>query len=580
MHEIIIAQDHPEESAPLRIPIVEGKTLLSHLVEAGIHLENPCNGKGTCGKCKVNIISHSAVDSKQIDSESAKAGLSKAEIAGGYRLSCMIRPSSTMTIKCKTDKREHRILTTGIAVDMRNMESHQPVFSKLLALGDKEQQVTKTLHMDTVIGIEEGDTTKNLFGVAVDIGTTTVVMALVDLRTGQELTTASMINPQIKYGLDVISRIAHVIENPNTGTMDLQTEIIGALNGLLAEVCQKAGIKCDWVYGIVVAANSAMLHFLTGTDASSLGRFPYEPVFTEAIDIPLWDLGLKASPHGILHCMPSVSAYIGADIVAGAYACNLHEKKGNTLFIDIGTNGEIVLSKEGKLISCSCAAGPALEGMNISSGMRAAVGAVENLTIHKDTGTVELETIGDTAPVGLCGSGILAAVKELIRTGLVAPNGAFVKMESIPHDDPIRQILRLDGNKREAKFHDQITVTQKDVRQVQLAKGAILSGFQALLDETATSMDSLDEVVIAGQFGAHLPVESLTGVGILPGCVSDRIRYVGNSAKTGAFMSLLSQKARNEISELAGAIGYLELGTTKEYDRLLSQCMVFPTAKT
>ena len=246
------------------------------------------------------------------------------------------------------------------------------------------------------------------------------------------------------------------------------------------------------------------------------------------------------------------------------------------LFIDIGTNGEIVLASQGRILCCSCAAGPALEGMNISSGMRAAEGAIEDVKITPEGN--EIKVIGGQEPVGICGSGILAVVKELLRTGIVKKTGALLKKEKIEEDDYRFPMIRGNGTKREFVLHEkpEILVTQGDVRQVQLAKGAILSGFTALLEKAAITMGDLDKVMIAGQFGAHLPAESLVGTGILPEEVKDKLIYVGNSSKTGAYMALMSERAKQEIEELASEMEYIELAETENYERIFADSMIFP----
>ena len=262
--------------------------------------------------------------------------------------------------------------------------------------------------------------------------------------------------------------------------------------------------------------------------------------------------------------------------MAGVRVCGLHEETEKVLFIDIGTNGEIVLAGGGHLLSCSCAAGPALEGMNISCGMRAADGAVEDVRITEDG--IRLTTIGDGEPEGLCGSGILAAVKELLRTGLVKKTGVFVKKDALDPKDYRYDLIRLNGTKRELILDDErdLFITQGDVRQVQLAKGAILSGFTALLKKAGIEMKDLKKVLIAGQFGAHLPAEFLTGVGILPEEVEDRLVYVGNSSKTGAYMTLMSETMKQEMEALAEKIEYMELAETENYERIFTESMIFP----
>ena len=439
------------------------------------------------------------------------------------------------------------------------------------------------------IGIESGNTADKIFGVAIDIGTTTVVCELVDMNTGKQLANSSMINAQKHFGLDVLTRITYEIENPKDGINKLQTAIVDSINDMIEDVCHKTGIEKKYIYEVSVGANCTMMHMLLGISAKTIGKSPYAPVFTGSRNILASEIGIKISKKGRLYCLPSVSSYIGADIVAGAYVCDLQHKKGNVLFIDIGTNGEIVLSKAGKLLSCSCAAGPALEGMNISSGMRASEGAIEDIEIIN--GSVNIKTIGNKEPVGICGSGILAAVRELVKSGIIKKEGAFIKKDKLPETDSRYDLIQLNGKKREFIVCDKSTseknnhenekilITQGDIRQVQLAKGAILSGFLALLRKAGISMSELDKVMIAGQFGAHLPADSLTGTGILPEEVGDKLEYVGNSSKAGAYMALMSSNVKKEMEELAVNMDYMELGAIEDYERLFSDCLIFPEIK-
>ena len=445
-------------------------------------------------------------------------------------------------------------------------------------------EYTAVIHDGKVIALEPGDTTGSLYGVAIDIGTTTVVCSLVDMLTGEELGHASEINAQKFFGLDVLTRITYEIENPEDGREKLQKAIVGSINKMVKSICDEHGLTQDQIYEVTVGANCTMMHMLMGVDARPIGKAPFAPVFARAKDIKASDIGLKAAPGARLYCLPSVSAYIGADIVAGAYVCDMKHQKGNVMFIDIGTNGEIVLAADGKLMSCSCAAGPALEGMNISSGMRAAEGAIEDIHINEDG--VDLKIIGDCEPAGICGSGILTVTKELLRTGIVRKTGAFVKADKFDESDYRSKYIAVDEEgKRSFRMtdgsngSDPLYITQGDVRQVQLAKGAILSGFMALMRKAGIGMEDLDRVLIAGQFGAHLPAESITGTGILPFEVEDRIEYVGNTSKTGAYMALMSGTVKRQMEALAHDMDYLELGATDNYERLLSECLIFPVFK-
>lgn len=518
-----------------------GQSLLNILLEQKIFVDNPCNGKGNCGKCKVRLLEGEL--EPLCDTE--RRFLREEEVRNGIRLSCMVRPQEDLRIEILQEERTHEVLTQG----------YVPRFQRDL--------------------IE--DNAKPRYGVAIDIGTTTVVCALVDMRSGKEVAQASRINAQKHFGLDVLTRITYEIEHPQTGVQELQKAIVGSINDMIKEACEKAQVSQEEICEITVAANCTMMHMLLGVEAVSLGRTPYTPVFVEAKDIKAREIGIYAGKEARLYCLPSVSAYIGADIVAGVMVCQLKESKDNVLFIDIGTNGEIVLSNSGRLLCCSCAAGPALEGMNISSGMRAAEGAIEDVQITQEG--VEIRVIGNGEPEGICGSGILAGIKELLRTGIVRKEGAFIQPEKLADDDNRKRLIRQTGVQKECILTEEktpISITQKDVRQVQLAKGAILSGFVALLRKAGIQMQDLDRVIIAGQFGAHLPADSLVGTGILPEEVKEKIVYVGNTSKTGAYMALLSEDVKRQMEELAQHMDYMELGDVEDYDRLFVDCLCFP----
>ena len=539
MAEILVrpmeTKEHPQEL--IRVSCKSGVNLLQTLLDAGIFVDNACSGKGICGKCKVKVLKGSLSEA----SETEKKVLKEEELADGIRLSCLAEVTGDVEIALLQKERKHKVLTDG----------YIPEFQR--------------------------DVYESGYGVAIDIGTTTVVTALIDLQTGKEIANASMINAQKHFGLDVLTRITYEYENPETGVRELQEAIVKSINAMLGEVCQEAGVNRRDIREIDVAANCTMMHMFLGVDARSIGRAPYKPEFLSAKTLPAKEIGIEAGEDTILYCLPQVSAYIGADIVAGAYVCEMQNAKGNVLFIDIGTNGEIVLASKGKLLCCSCAAGPALEGMNISSGMRATEGAVEDVEISEKG--ISLKVIGDQAPVGICGSGILAVLRELLKSGLVKKTGVFIKKDKLEETDYRYSMIRMNGTKREfiLKEDPELLITQGDVRQVQLAKGAILSGFTALCKKAGIQMEELDRVMIAGQFGAHIPADSLTGTGILPKVVEDKLVYVGNSSKTGAYMTLMSEKIKREMEELAEKMEYMELAETENYERIFTECMIFPS---
>lgn len=523
-----------------------GMNLMTLLVRSGYELNNACGGRGVCGKCKVRIpnTSESAL------SKTEKMFLTPEEQRQGIRLACMVRVRQDMEVETLSREREYAVLAEG----------HLP------------EWVTE--HSKDAAGPDE-------YGIAADVGTTTVVCRLVHLETGKTTDTAASVNDQKKFGLDVLSRISYEQDHPESGRKELQEAIVGNLNRLIAQMCRRQELSTESIRRIAVSGNCTMVHMLLGADAVPLGKAPFLPVLKGPQRCLAGEIGLKLE-RAELYCIPAVSAYIGGDIVAGAYICGLKDLSGNVLFVDIGTNGEIVLARDGEMNSCSCAAGPALEGMNIHHGMRGETGAIEDVEIRPDE--IHLKVIGGGPAEGICGSGILAGIKELLRCGVLRKSGAFVHPDRLPEGDDRKKYLHVnpeDGTRSVFLQENPVPVeiTQKDVRQVQLTKGAIRSGIEILLENNGLEPSMLDEVMIAGQFGSHLPPEDLTGVGILPEETRERIHYVGNTALTGAVAALLSEGIRKEMEALAEEIGYTELGETPEYEYRLAEWLEFPKCR-
>lgn len=586
----------------------EGKSLLDILQDSGEIIESPCGGKGYCGKCKVQIIKGKL----EKPTEEELKYLSKKDLEKNIRLGCFVYPKGYICVKfLNKEEKNYKALSDGYIPDielnpiiykevitwekptLKNNFSYEETLEKsigeelyhndteilkALANVDNEEKVTLLYYEDKLIGIESGDTKDELYGAAVDIGTTTVVVSLIDLNTGKEIGTETSINPQKEYGLDVLSRIDFVKRKDN-GLYLLQKAIVECINFLLENLCNKNGIDIQNVYEIAVGANATMMHLLLGIGTNTIGKSPYATIFSKEKNLWAKSIGLKISSFGRLYCLPGVSSFIGADIVAGAVVANLKDTKDNVFFIDIGTNGEMLLSKGGKLVSCSCAAGPALEGANISCGMRAAEGAIEGIQFNEDG--VELQVIGDAEPIGICGSGILEAIAELHKKEIIKKSGRLKRKEDLEKEKRhiLAEHLMEEGKKRKVILYkngdEMISITQEDIRQVQLAKGAISSGFYALLDFMDMGMEDLDSIVIAGQFGRHLKTGSLTGVGIIPENLKDKINYIGNSSKTGAMICLLSNDARKEMEDIAKDIEYFELSTKEGYEKLFTKCLTF-----
>jgi uncharacterized 2Fe-2S/4Fe-4S cluster protein (DUF4445 family) len=433
-------------------------------------------------------------------------------------------------------------------------------------------------------------------GLAVDIGTTTVEAALIDTGTGMVIANRSEINPQTRFGMDVLSRISYVMGHPH-GVSTLQEAIVNSIDAMTGDLCRAAGVRASSIGAVAVAGNCAMLHLLLGMDPTPLGAFPFTPAFVGGRDLPAAEVGLETvGKNARLYCLPSVSAFVGGDVVAGVYSSGLIRHKGDALLVDIGTNGEMVLSKGAALASrtlasCSCAAGPALEGMNIRCGMRASAGAIEDIFIDED-GSVRLKIVGGATPrgmvprgavpVGICGSGVLAAIKEFLRVGLVRSDGSLVAPEELPfRRRRLAALYREEGEEKEGGhlsigLSGDVVITQKDIRQVQLAKGALLSGVCALLDWAGLQAGDIDKVFVAGQFGAHLPAENLTACGVLPAEFGEKMEYIGNSSLSGARMALIVPSVREEMETLARSVASLELSAMPSYDELFMKCLEFP----
>ncbi len=576
-----------------------GDKLFKILLDNDEFVDGPCGGRGTCGRCKIKDISGQLPPV----TEDEKKLLSEEELNNGIRLACLVGPTSDIEIDIIDQEKNHKLLTGGfipkfninpairkkaISIDKPTLgisTTYEDLFTGILDVKELDLRVLKGLKMQSgeftavynekkLIGLEYGNTTDEIYGIAVDIGTTTLVASLIDLNNGEEIDSEAEINSQKIFGQDVLTRITYVVENGEQGTLELQKTLVNSLNKMINRICKSKNVNKNRIYEMSIAANSTMMHMLLGIEAISLGRSPYAQIFSSAKNIMASEIGLDSmSPFARVSTLPSISSYIGADIVAGAFVADLNKTDRKILFIDIGTNGEIVLSDKGRLVSCSCAAGPALEGMNISAGMRAADGAIEEMKINEDK--ITLEIIGDTKEVGLCGSGILAAIREMISCGLINERGNIVKPELLDLDDFRHKYIIVENNKRFIKITDDIRITQGDIRQVQLAKSAILSGFIALVKHVGIELSDLDEVIVAGQFGAHLSVESLVGTGILPKAVKEKIKYIGNSSKTGAYIYLMSLDSRNEMKTLSTDMEYMELSVSQGYEKLFIKCSRF-----
>ena len=409
-----------------------------------------------------------------------------------------------------------------------------------------------------------------IFGISVDIGTTKVAVYLVNLSTGQIVEKVGEMNPQIAYGEDIISRISYTRDNED-GRAKLQEAIANTLNNKIQELCKLADIQQEQVVDSVIVGNTAMHHLFAGLPVGQLVFAPYVPALNQAIDFRARDLGVNMAPGAFIHLLPNIAGYVGADHAAVILSTELWKTKETVLAIDIGTNTEISLVSKGKISSCSCASGPAFEGAHITHGMRAAPGAIERVQI-KD-GEIKLFTIDDQAPVGICGSGILDVVAEMKTAGLMDEKGSIKAGSPFTREGfkGLSELLLVpekdSGNQKD------ITISRKDVNEIQLAKAAIRAGLDILLAEAGIEAEEVDKVLVAGAFGTYISVPNAIEIGMFPDIPLGRFQQVGNAAGMGAVQALISMKHRHLISEVSKDVDYIELTTYGDFQKLYMNAM-------
>ena len=402
------------------------------------------------------------------------------------------------------------------------------------------------------------------YGLAVDIGTTTVVGMLWDLKSGKHIASCAKANPQNEFGMDVISRITYCIEN--NGLAVLQDRIKSCVDMIMQELCRNVDIKQDDILKMTVCGNTAMSHLYLGKDPGGLAVAPFVPAYT----------GMAVDENAIV--LPNIAGHVGGDITAGIIAAGLSECKGLTLFIDIGTNGEIVLSDGVRVLACSTAAGPAFEGASISQGMRAASGAIERVEIY-ELGDVKFNVIGGCEPAGICGSGLIDAVAQMLKMGIINKKGRIISPDGASIEGIRERLVEVDGHRSfilVAKENgDDIMITQNDIREVQLAKAAIEAGIKIMLEELNKTEKDIDKVIIAGAFGSYIDKNSAIQVGILPQVSPDKVISVGNSAGAGVSMALMSQKAMEDMKALPDRVEHIELARKNNFQKIYIKAINF-----
>jgi uncharacterized 2Fe-2S/4Fe-4S cluster protein (DUF4445 family) len=505
-----------------------GQTLLEAAQDAGVGLASVCGGAGTCEECRVRLASGNLTPPSLFELDI----LSKADLSSGIRLACQAEPLSDVKL---------------------DIPSESLTASQRLQLDGEE-----TLHE-----IHPAVSRPGALGLAVDIGTTKLAAYLVSLETGETVARAGAMNPQIAYGEDVISRIAYVGREPD-GARKLRSILINALNNLLSGMCAETRQSPDSVLDAVLVGNTAMHHLFAGLPVEQLGHTPFTPASTGPLSIPIAQMGLNLNPSAMAYLPPVIAGYVGADHLAMLLATRAWKSPHNLLAIDIGTNTEIALVTRGKTTCCSCASGPAFEGAHIHEGMRAAPGAIERALWSK--GTIIWQTIDDIAPIGICGSGILDVVASLLDGGLIKNTGILRAGSATGY---VLVPAAQTGLGRD------LIVTRKDVHEIQLAKSAIRSGIEILLQEAGLTYVDLNEFIVAGAFGTYLDLRSAVRTGMFPPLPLEKYHQVGNAAGVGAKLMLLSVKMRRVAERLANRIGYIELTTRPAFTSLFMEYLSF-----
>ncbi len=578
-------------------------TLLEAAQEAGVGLTALCGGQGLCGRCKVRVVSGSVSPPAAAEEEL----LAPEELGRGYRLACQtevrgdlkveIPPESlTATQRTQIEGLELEVapeppvvacelhLTPPTLEDLRSDEERVRNYLSD-AYGLKRvafdfslwRQMPESLRRqgwEGTIGLRGGEVISfhpmdtPLLGLAVDLGTTKIAGYLLDLPSGRVLAAQGLMNPQIGYGEDVMSRITYALGGEEK-RVQLRDSAVQALNQLASQLMAQVDGQLRDILEAVVVGNTAMHHLFLGLPVAQLGRAPYVPAVSQALDVKARDAGLSIAPGGYLHLLPNIAGFVGADHVAMLLATRLFEARDPVLGLDIGTNTEITLAWDGRLVSCSCASGPAFEGAHIKDGMRAADGAIEGVQIIQ--GRVEYQTIGHHPPVGICGSGILDAVAQLLQEGIIDEKGSMKDHPGVRHTEKGPEFILVP--KGEGGTDRDIVVSRRDVGEIQLAKGAISAGINTLLTETGVQPFDLGRVYVAGAFGTYINIESALAIGMFPPLPHERFSQVGNAAGMGARLALISKRERARAQELAQKVEYIELTTYPRFAEEFAKAM-------
>ena len=619
--QVTFVKPDPDSTAKT-VRAAHGDTLL-HVAQAShIDIDATCGERGRCRSCRVKILKGDVPPPTVQDT----VQLGHEEVHEHFRLSCQTRVISNCSVMVAPPKTEvgYQILAAGpgavsdhvgldSGVDKRTIVAQPPAeehhqtsdleevlaaFGKDLCcdvpievvrkipkvIRAKKGLITVTTFNNEIIDVEPGDTTAHKYGMAFDVGTTSIVGTLIDLSSGEQLAAVGNVNPQAVYGGDLMSRIAYTqFDEKKLNT--LRVRVLKAINDFIKEACSEAGVSAEHIHKIVFVGNTCMHHILLGIDVTYVGLAPYTAVVRDPVVIAAKDLPLKTTPNARICFLPIVAGFVGADTMGAVLATRIYESDGIRVVVDIGTNGEVVMGSRGKLMACSAPAGPALEGAQIRHGMRGAVGAIESVTIGND---VECSVIGDAPAIGICGSGLIDAAAKMLDAKVLEPSGRLRHKQREILPAAVRErLVERDGEHEfvlvrasEAGNDKNITLTQADIRQLQLAKGAIYAGILMLQNVMGISDEQIEEIMLCGGFGNYINIESAVRIRLLPPLPLEKITYLGNAAHFGAQMALLSETERSRAHELARQIEHVALATRPEFQDIFVDAITFSAPET
>lgn len=611
--------------------VVKSGTLISEAAKlAGIEINQPCGGQGRCGRCVVQVIEGNV-------RQRSALRLSAEDIRLGYCLACQSIVEGDITVLVpEQEKIERRLVTDRTAIEVKVPLSYSPEYHQSLRryflelstpdYGDQTDDLSRLLkHIRLELGFEEIEIPLSLmkksgsalregnwrvtvyldvvsngedkeivrmvdilphhisndspiWGAAVDIGTTTVTLWLVDLWSGVVHAQVAEYNAQIRRGEDVISRI--IYSDKEGGLQELQELVIGTINQLIETACKRVkgyAVKPDDILKLTIAGNTTMMHLFLGIPPRYIRLAPFVPMFNQAPLLRAQEIGLAANPHAIVDCLPGVASYVGADITAGVLSAGVDETDQLTLFLDVGTNGEMVLGSREWLVTCACSAGPAFEGAGVRDGMRATKGAIEEVWINSETYEPTYRVIGGGMPRGICGSGLISLLAELFMTGVIDKAGNLNKTIPTPRvreGEHGMEYVVAWGN--ETEHGRDIVLTRVDIDNLLRAKAAIYAGFLVLAQSVGVSLEETEQVLIGGSFGKYLNIEKSIQIGLLPDMEWEKFNFLGNTAVKGAYLALLTQENRKRIREIASKMTYIELSADNTFYEAFMSAMFLP----